>query len=617
MIREVLVNILTDWGVLNKVVAVVTDNASKMTKAIADEFGKSCHLTCFAHSLNLVAETVLTDVTVQPMLNKVKDIVTFFKQSINAADDLRRQSDLKLIQSVNTRWNSTFYMLERFLSLAEKIGPILLKYNRAPTMVSGQDIGIIKEIMLVLKPLEMATRDVSGDSYCSSSSRIIPLINIVCTKINQVPCETEIGKQLKAAVITEFLSNRRFGFTELNKILAIATILDPRFKKLHFRNPCNVGSAVDKIKLEMKALQGQKGGQDTDSETSENAENDGHDDLWAIHTQLQKEKVNGICSKRYPRQFTNETRTGEDGYPTYRRRSPDDGGHHAIIHVNGEDVNMDNRWVVPYSPVLSRTLETHVNVEYCSSVKAIKYICKYINKGSDQATFAVSDATDEIQRFQSGRYICTSEAVYRILSFEIHDRYPAVMHLEVHLPDEQRIYFQPHSVREQMDRSTTLMAFFELCQTDSFAKSLLYCEVPSYFTYSRQRGWARRLRGQPVPGHPNIRRDSCIGRVYTVHPSSAERYYLRLLLHSIRGPTSFEALRTVNEVLQPTFQAACRELGLLEDDACWAETLREAAVSDSSRKLRDLFCVLIVFCTVSSPRDLWMEFRDHLAEEYN
>lgn len=290
MIREVLVNILTDWGVLNKVVAVVTDNASKMTKAIADEFGKSCHLTCFAHSLNLVAETVLTDVTVQPMLNKVKDIVTFFKQSINAADDLRRQSDLKLIQSVNTRWNSTFYMLERFLSLAEKIGPILLKYNRAPTMVSGQDIGIIKEIMLVLKPLEMATRDVSGDSYCSSSSRIIPLINIVCTKINQVPCETEIGKQLKAAVITEFLSNRRFGFTELNKILAIATILDPRFKKLHFRNPCNVGSAVDKIKLEMKALQGQKGGQDTDSETSENAENDGHDDLWAIHTQLQKEK---------------------------------------------------------------------------------------------------------------------------------------------------------------------------------------------------------------------------------------------------------------------------------------------------------------------------------------
>ncbi|KAI5747287.1 hypothetical protein M8J77_013075 [Diaphorina citri] len=129
------------------------------------------------------------------------------------------------------------------------------------------------------------------------------------------------------------------------------------------------------------------------------------------------------------------------------------------------------------------------------------------------------------------------------------------MHLEVHLPDEQRIHFQPHSVREQMDRSTTLMAFFELCQTDSFAKSLLYCEVPSYFTYSRQRGWARRLRGQPVPGHPNIRRDSCIGRVYTVHPSNAERYYLRLLLHSIRGPTSFEALRTVNE--------ACNQLSRL------------------------------------------------------
>ncbi|GBP35824.1 hypothetical protein EVAR_27744_1 [Eumeta japonica] len=34
--------------------------------------------------------------------------------------------------------------------------------------------------------------------------------------------------------------------------------------------------------------------------------------------------VNGKCSKRYPRQLTAETITGNDGYPQYRRRSPDD-----------------------------------------------------------------------------------------------------------------------------------------------------------------------------------------------------------------------------------------------------------------------------------------------------
>lgn len=34
--------------------------------------------------------------------------------------------------------------------------------------------------------------------------------------------------------------------------------------------------------------------------------------------------VDGKYSKRYPRKLTAETVTGNDGYPLYRRRSPDD-----------------------------------------------------------------------------------------------------------------------------------------------------------------------------------------------------------------------------------------------------------------------------------------------------
>ncbi|XP_054275666.1 uncharacterized protein LOC128994867 [Macrosteles quadrilineatus] len=294
----------------------------------------------------------------------------------------------------------------------------------------------------------------------------------------------------------------------------------------------------------------------------------------------------GHCSKRYPRPFVKETTMADNGYPTYRRRAPEDGGQQVLIKVGNEDIAMDNRWVVPYSPVLSRMFETHINVEYCSSVKSIKYICKYINKGTDQATFSMVD-TDEIQTYQSGRYICSSEAVWRLLSFPIHERYPSVMHLEVHLPDEQNVYFQPNNVRDRMEQDTTLIAFFNLCQTDAFARTLLYNEVPSYYTYTKQRGWSRRRRGTPVPGHPDVRQDSCIGRVYTVHPNSSERYYLRLLLHTVRGPTSFDDLKTVDGELQETFQSACRALGLSEDDVCWEATMREAAVADSPSKLRD------------------------------
>ncbi|KAL0882000.1 hypothetical protein ABMA27_001749 [Loxostege sticticalis] len=200
----------------------------------------------------------------------------------------------------------------------------------------------------------------------------------------------------------------------------------------------------------------------------------------------------------------------------YRRRPPLNGEFTAEVNIRGQSVIVDNRWVVPHSPVLSRAFQTHINVESCASVESIKYICKYVNKGSDQATFGMqADNRDEVTNYQSGRYISTSEAVWRTLSFPIHERHPTVMHLDVHLENGQRIYFDPKN----------------LCQECDFAKSLLYDEVPSYYTYDKQRGvFNRRRRGQPVDGVPGVYKDQALGRVYTVHPNNSECYYLRLLL---------------------------------------------------------------------------------------
>ncbi|MGD0510892.1 MAG: flagellar filament capping protein FliD, partial [Candidatus Micrarchaeaceae archaeon] len=100
----------------------------------------------------------------------------------------------------------------------------------------------------------------------------------------------------------------------------------------------------------------------------------------------------GVCTKRYPRQFVEETQTGGDGYPLYRRRAPEQGG----FKVKKGQVEYDNRWVVPYCPLLSRIFNAHINVEYCNSVKAIKYICKYVNKGSDQAVFALQQGGAQV-----------------------------------------------------------------------------------------------------------------------------------------------------------------------------------------------------------------------------
>ena len=159
----------------------------------------------------------------------------------------------------------------------------------------------------------------------------------------------------------------------------------------------------------------------------------------------------GSCTKQYPRLLVPNTITGNDGYAQYTRRSVEDGGKTAIIKKhNGTTIEVDNQWVVPYSPLLSKTFNAHINVEYCHSVKAIKYVCKYITKGSDMAVFSlqseISDI-DEIVQYQAGRCISSNEAVWRILSFPLHDPSPAVVHLAYRM-DNVFIFRNPTCYKE-------------------------------------------------------------------------------------------------------------------------------------------------------------------------
>ena len=117
---------------------------------------------------------------------------------------------------------------------------------------------------------------------------------------------------------------------------------------------------------------------------------------------------------------------------------------------------------------------------------SIKYICKYITKGSDACVFSVDDPNkhDEIKRFQLGRYISSNEAAWRIFSYPIHYHYPPIAHLAVHLPDGQRVRFSAEenlAAKLMEPPQTTLTAFFQLNQRDEFARSLLYPEVPQHY----------------------------------------------------------------------------------------------------------------------------------------
>ncbi|GFU94109.1 ATP-dependent DNA helicase [Trichonephila clavipes] len=149
---------------------------------------------------------------------------------------------------------------------------------------------------------------------------------------------------------------------------------------------------------------------------------------------------------------------------------------------------------------------------------------------------------DEIAQYQAGRYISSNEAAWRIFSFPMHERNPAVIHLSIHLENGQRVYFTNANVLQRAlnPPGTTLTAFFTLCQEDAFARTLLYSEVPSYYTWNEtKKVFIRRRRGEPVDGQPGIFRENTIGRLYTVHPNQDECFYLRMLLVNDAWSRSF------------------------------------------------------------------------------
>ena len=328
---------------------------------------------------------------------------------------------------------------------------------------------------------------------------------------------------------------------------------------------------------------------------------------------------NSVCSKKFPKDYQPSTITRDDGYPSYRRRN--DGRSHVVRLRDNDgayhDYHMTNNWVVPYNPYLSKKYNAHINVEVCASVQAIKYINKYIYKGSDQTTLKTTrqgqNENDEIAKYLNGRYISPVEAAYRLFEFPMHEESPAVTPLAIHLEMEHSVCFDASWAREKIqqvmaDSRSTLMGYFEYNNANrnkSDFVPLLYQEFPEHMVWNKKnRAWTPRQNSR-----------FSIGRMYYCNPSAGERYYLRLLLTVIRGSTSYADLRTINSVVYSTFREACMALHLIEDDQEWIRAFEEAATFASGYSLRSMFVSVLLFDSLVSPIDIWTRFCRSICDD--
>ncbi|XP_062104396.1 uncharacterized protein LOC133815593 [Humulus lupulus] len=262
------------------------------------------------------------------------------------------------------------------------------------------------------------------------------------------------------------------------------------------------------------------------------------------------------CTKHFPKKFNDQTTIDTDGLPVYKRRN------------TGSD----------------RTTATMESIDTAKEI-------------------------DEIKTYLDCRYISATEACWRIFQFDIHYRQPAVERLPFHLPGEHTVIFEENKCVENVVcmpgiEKTKFTQWLEANKNYDDARELTYSDFPiSWVWNSKEKTWTRRKNGL------------AIGRIYFVHPSTRERFYLRMLLNFVKGSTSYESIRTINGVTYPNFKGACYALGLLDDDKEWIDCLTEAAIWATGKELRHLFVTILIHCQVSDASQLWKSNYIALSED--
>ncbi|XP_071740770.1 uncharacterized protein [Rutidosis leptorrhynchoides] len=255
------------------------------------------------------------------------------------------------------------------------------------------------------------------------------------------------------------------------------------------------------------------------------------------------------CSKHFPKPYYAETTIDEDVYANYRRRNNG-------VKFRKNNTNLNNSFVVPYNRYLLLKYDANINVEWCNRSRAIKYLFKYLNKGPDRATIVIQENmipnenstvqnvihVDKIKNYLDCRYLSPCEAVWRLFSFDIHYSRPSVIKLSYHLPNQQSVTLRdsqqlPPLLHRESIKETMFIQWFKLNKQDEHARTLTYAKIPKDYVWNQDaKMWTgRKLR-------------TCIGRIVYSNPASGERYYLRMLLNIVKGPRTFEEIRTVDGI---------------------------------------------------------------------
>ena len=181
----------------------------------------------------------MTQRAVIDMLARCRKIVGHFKHShlaVERLNSIQKQLNLpehKLVQDEPTRWDSTYYLLDRLVEQRRAISLYDTDFE-LPEKLNSNEWQLAEKVVKLLEPMQRITKELSAKR--AVISEVIPFLENLKSELNEESGDTQEKFRGILSTKEELLESLQSRFSHVYKEdnYIIATLLDPRFKASFF-----------------------------------------------------------------------------------------------------------------------------------------------------------------------------------------------------------------------------------------------------------------------------------------------------------------------------------------------------------------------------------------------
>lgn len=223
---------------INLVVRYLIDNMKITHSNDSDRF--NTQLTLHDDEILMVSRQQHIHISLKELIERCKLLVAYFKKS-------RMQSRLctTLKQSVVTRWNSEYIMMNSIITNYDEIKPLLIEADKTEEyLFSAKEFEILVTLSDILKKFNDVTEHMSSQKKVTLPYVLIwhdHLKEFFAVDDKDLSISAKIKREISSAVDIKWKS-------KLSSWHYIASFLDPRYKKLSFlKDASKTNETVDEV----------------------------------------------------------------------------------------------------------------------------------------------------------------------------------------------------------------------------------------------------------------------------------------------------------------------------------------------------------------------------------